>query len=81
VWHNIEERWLEAHLKLAKSLYDQLFQAWQLSFIDDLLCDEVEEVTKVCDDHLHVLWIDSPDHNWEEHHEHEVTVMCVDAGQ
>jgi hypothetical protein len=27
------------------------------------LCDEVEEVTETCDDHLHVLWIDSPDHN------------------
>jgi hypothetical protein len=45
VWHNIEERRWEAHLKLAKSLCDELFQAWQLSFIDDLLCDEVEEVT------------------------------------
>jgi hypothetical protein len=45
VWHNIEERWRETHLKLAKSLCDELFQAWQLSFTDDLLCDEVEEVT------------------------------------
>jgi hypothetical protein len=28
VWHNIEERWWEAHLELAKSLCDELFQAW-----------------------------------------------------
>jgi hypothetical protein len=55
VWHNIEERRREAHLKLAKSLHDELFQAWQLSFIDDFLCDKVEEVTEACNDHLHIL--------------------------
>jgi hypothetical protein len=48
VWHNIGKRWREAHFKLAKSLCNELFQAWQLSFIDDLLCDEVEEVTETC---------------------------------
>jgi hypothetical protein len=43
------------HISSWQSLYDELFQAWQLSFIDDLLCDEVEEVTEACDDHPHVL--------------------------
>ena len=63
VWHNIEERRREAHLELAKGIRDELFQARQLSFIDDLLCDAVEEVGHACDDHLHVLWTDSPDNN------------------
>jgi hypothetical protein len=39
------------------------------------LCDEVEKVTEACDDHLHLVWTDSPDHNWEEHREHDVAVM------
>ena len=60
------ERRRETDLELAKSLCYELFNGWQLSFIDDLLCDEVEEVTEACDDHLHVLWTDSPNHNWEE---------------
>jgi hypothetical protein len=55
VWHNIEERQWKAHLELAKSLHDELFQAWQLSLINGLLCDEVEEVTQACDDHIHIL--------------------------
>ena len=79
VWHNIEERWRVAHFELAKSLWDELFHAWQLSFIDNLLCDEVEEGTKACDDHLHIFWVDSPNHNWEENREHDVAVMYVEA--
>jgi hypothetical protein len=55
VWHNIKERWQETHLKLAKSLCDELFLAWKLSFVDNLLGDEVEEVTEACDDHLNIL--------------------------
>jgi hypothetical protein len=35
---------VEAHLELAKSLRDELFQGRQLSFIDDLLSDAVKEV-------------------------------------
>jgi hypothetical protein len=31
------------HISNWQRLCDELFQAWQLSFIDDLLCDEVEE--------------------------------------
>ena len=80
VWHNIEERRREAHLELANHLCDELFHAWQLSFIDDLVCDPVEKVTEACDDHLHVLWTDCPDDNWEEHREHDVAVMFVEAG-
>ena len=64
---------------LAKSPCDELFHGWQLNFIDDLLCDPVEEVTEAFDDHLHVLWTDSPDYNWEEHREHDVAVMCIEA--
>jgi hypothetical protein len=75
VWHNTENRRREAHLELAKSLRDELFQARELIFIDDLLCDAVEEVGHACDDHLHVLWTDSPDHNWKEHHEHDVAII------
>jgi hypothetical protein len=80
VWHNIEERRRKAHLELAKSLCDELFQAWKLSFVDNLLGDEVEEVTQACYDHLNVLWLDSPDHNWKEQREHDVAVMCAEAG-
>jgi hypothetical protein len=47
VWHNTENRRREAHLELAKSLRDELFQARELIFIDDLLCDAVEEVGHV----------------------------------
>jgi hypothetical protein len=55
VWHDIEERWWEAHLELAKSLCDELFQGRQLSFIDDLLGDATKEVAHLCDHHLHIL--------------------------
>ena len=41
---------------------------------------EVEEVTESCDDHLHVLRTDSPNHNWEEHREHDVAVTCIKVG-
>ena len=80
VWHNIEERQREAHLELVKGLRDALFLASQLSFIDDLLCNAVEEVGHACDGHLHVLWTDSPDNNWKEHREHDVAAMCIEAG-
>jgi hypothetical protein len=55
VWHDIKERLWEAHLELAKSLRDELFQGRQLSFIDDLLGDVIKEVGHLCDHHLHVL--------------------------
>ena len=42
---------------------------------------EVEEVTESCDDHLHVLRTDSPNHNWEEHREHDVVVTCIKVGR
>ena len=80
VRHNIKVRWREAHLELANHLCDELFHALQLSFTDDLLCDLVEEVIEACDDHLHILWTNYLDHNWEEHCEHDMVVMCVEAG-
>ena len=79
VRHNIKVRWREAHLELANRLCDELFHAWQLSFIDDILCDPVEVLTKPCDDHLHVLRTNCPYHNWEEHRKNDVAVVCVEA--
>jgi hypothetical protein len=71
VWHDIEERWWEAHLELAKSLHDELFQGRQLSFIDDLLGDATNEVAHPCDH----LWTDGPDHNRKKHRQHDVAVV------
>ena len=38
--------------------------AFKIIYQNVLLCDAVKEVGHVCDDHLHILWTDSPDHNW-----------------
>jgi hypothetical protein len=61
------------HLKLVKSICDQGFHCKQLSFINILLGDAVKEVGYMCDDHLHVLWLDSPYYNWKEHRQHHMS--------